>query len=323
MGILSSLKWFYGTDKPQQKAIRASRPLEMIFRYAPNAAVSWYQDTGTDFMENGYMGNHVVFSIQDWKAQKVAVAPPILYKVTNEKKYRKYKALMKSDDRGKALYEIMKLKGEALEEVEGTDLHKVLERPNQHMSWAEFAYGYCVYKDIVGSAYIGGVRDGISDITTGKIREMYLFPAHQMVIESGGITRPIINYTLRSAPDKSIDAANVLQIRNFSPNYDQPYQFLYGMSRLQSANSILQKYNEGVSTEVDTYQKRGIRDIIFPKNRPDMDSPTIEQVQQMKDKLNSDVQATGHGGIMGVNEELGSIRVGCIQNSAPSILVTR
>ena len=312
MGIVDRLAQFYGTDRT--KAVRplsgTSRPLEMIFRFAPNAPVAWYQDTGTDFVNNGYLGNHIVFSIQDWKSQKVSIAPPMLYKVVNEKAHRKYKALLKSDDRRKGLSEAMRLKGQALEEVEGSELAKLLQRPNPQMGWSEFAYGYCTYKDIVGAAYFAGVRSGVDDPTEGKIREMYLLPSHHVVIESGGITQPIREIYLRTSPDKKIDARNVCQIRNFSPNYDQPYQFLYGLSRLQAANSILQKYNEGVATEVDTYQKRGIRDIIFPKSRPDMEDPTVEQVQLTKDSINRDIQSAGHGGVMATTSELGSIRVG-------------
>lgn len=300
----------WGGNAPQRKARGTSRPVEMIMYWMPSGQVVWYENKGQDFLDNGYLGNHVVFSIQDWKSGKVATPPPIIYRIKDQKSYRRYKALMKADDVAKGFQQAMVLKGRALEEIEDTELSKVLARPNPYMGWKEFAYGTVTYKDIVGSGYWLGVRDGINDPTKGRIKEIWLPPAHQMQIVSGGIQQPIKEYFLTNSPDKKIAAENVRQLRNFSPRYDVPSGWLYGLSRLHAANSILKKYNEGTAVEVDVYQRKGIRDILFPKGGDGVDAPTLEETQAVKDKFNAELSAVGHGGIMANNQELGSIRVG-------------
>lgn len=218
----------------EQKAARPGKPgnnlpKEMVFRFLPNGQVVWYDssDQGT-ILQKGYLGNHVVFSIADWIAKKVATVPPILYQVKDEKAHKRYKSLLK-DPTPESLMRALDLRGKALEEVEDAPMMELFNRPNEIMSWSELAYGWYVYKAIVGSAYIGGVRSGL-DASTGKIQEMWLYPAHLIQIHSEGIYRPISGYSLQSSPDKIIDAANVLQIRNFSPRYENETQWLYGLS---------------------------------------------------------------------------------------------
>lgn len=286
----------------------SNKPKEMIFRFLPSGQVVWYGNKGQDYMDKGYLGNHVVFSIVDWIAQKVASAPPILYEVKDEKEHKRYKSLLK-EATPESVFAASMMKHKALEEVDGGEMMNLFEQPNEIMPWHEFAYGHTVYKLINGSSYWGGVRNGLNDPTEGNIREMWLYPAGDVEIISGGIMRPIEGYKLQTSPDTIINAANVMQLRNFSPDYATPTQWMYGLSKLHAARHILQEYNEATEVKVDMFQRRGVRDIVFPKG-VEWEEAAIGQALKAQDDINRKIMQSGQGGIIANSVELGTIRVG-------------
>lgn len=307
MGFLDKFKPVGKGVVTTQPAV--SRPLEMQWRWLPSGQVVWYAGDGESMIENYYLGNHIVWSVENWKASKVASAPWYLYKVKDEKSYRKLSILMKDFD-PRNIQQIKELRTKALVEIDDHEILKVLQNPNPYMSAYEFFYGHTVYKDIVGSSYLMAVRNGIDDPTEGKITELWLPPAHQMVIVSGGVYNPIESYYLNSNPEKRIHAKNVCQIRHFSPRHQTPFQSLYGMSRIFPAKNLIQTYNEGVATSASVFQTKGVRDIVFPKGINDIGSIPIEQAQAAQDRMNQKLSNSGQGGIIANNVELGSIRVG-------------
>ena len=289
-----------------------SRPVEMQFRFLPNGQVIWYAADQGAMLEYGYLDNHVVFTVANWKANKIASIPPILYAVKDKREYKKYRLLL-SDATPESLEASRYAKYKALEEVENPEIMKIFEQPNPHMRYKEFAYGTIIYKDFVGCAYWDAVRSGsVNDPTVGKIKELYLPHAHQRRIKSGGPGNPVDKYFSVLNPDKYIDAKNVYQFRNFNPqNTDGTgTQFLYGLSRLHPARKILQKYNEGTEAEANLLQKKGMRDIVFPKNLPDNTSPSYEGLQKTRDAWDRKINDSEPASILLSEGELGSIRVG-------------
>lgn len=303
MGVLDRL--FKKASKPSG----VSRPLEMTWQFLPDGQVVWFSNEGDGLINDGYLRNHVVWTVQDWKAQKVASAPPLLYKIRNEKEYRKYRGQMKSVNY-KNFHAIRDLKFKALEEVEDHRVLNLLKNPNPLMSGFEFFYGHTVYKDIVGSSYMLAVRNGTKDPTEGEIQELWLPPAHKMTIVSGGLSNPVSKYKLTGSPDKEIDAKNVLHIRNFSPRFDSPLQSLYGMSRIFSARDVIQEYNSSIEYKTGINQSKGVRAIIFPKGVNDIGQVEMAQAAAVQDKLNARLANSSDGGIMASNVEIGVVNVG-------------
>lgn len=290
------------------KPSAVSLPVQMQWRFLGDQQVVWFPSDGNGLIENAYLGNHVIWTIQDWKASKVASAPPLLYKIKDDKKYRKYRSLMK-DVNHKNFSAIHELKLKSLEEIDEHAILNVLKNPNPHMSGYEFFYGHTVYKDIVGSSYFMGVRNGIEDEVTGEIKEMWLPPAHQMMIVSGGLMNPVAAYKLQGS-DKEINAKNVLQLRHFSPRFNSPLESLYGMSRVFSARGIIQEYNEGTTLKTGVNQNKGVRALIFPKGSNDIGMIEATQAREVQDHLNNKLAQTGNGGIMASNVEIGVVNIG-------------
>ncbi|MGA9651892.1 phage portal protein [Pedobacter sp.] len=287
---------------------RKSIPREMLLRFLPSGQVVWMPDNTETLLKEGYLGNHAVFTIQDWKSQKIASAPRNIYEVVDQKAYSRYRLMMKGATE-KSLFEAERLKRKGLREVTGqVDLQKTLDRPNNLMSWYEFVYGLSTFKDMVGSGYIGATRDGVGDATKGAIREMELLPSQHVVITAGDRANPIKSYHLKTNPEVKIAVENVCQIRHFDPRYDVGMQWLYGLSRLYPARDIIQEYKESTATKVNIFQDKGVRDIIFPKGVTDPGEISVTEAQSAEDNMNR--KLTERGGIITNSIELGSIRVG-------------
>lgn len=307
MGVLN----IFNTKTPVAVAGRKGNvPLEMQFHILPDKSVIWTHVDQETLLKKGYMGNHAVFTVMHWIGKKVASAPWILYKIKDEKAYDHYKALLK-DATPLSVKNAKLIKSKALIEVDNKDIIKLFKKPNQMMSWFEFAYGTYIYKAAVGSSYWSAVRSGsVNDDTKGKIKELWLPPAHHMRIESGGIYNPISKYFLSTNPETKIDARNVHQMRNFSPDYTTDTAHLYGMSQLTPLKEIIQKHNESIISEIDLSAKKGVRDIVFLKKDQESMDYTYDQFQKIRDKWESKMADTKSGGIMINSKEVGSIRVG-------------
>ncbi len=289
-----------------------SRPVQMQFRFLENGQVIWFADNQEELLKNGFLDNHVVFTLADYKAKKVASVPWILSEVKSKTLHKRYKALLK--EATPASFDMaLRIKKEALEEVENEDIMKIFETPNPYMSYEEFAYGTSIYKDFVGCSYWDAVRGGsVNDPTIGKIRELYLPFAHQRRIKSGGLSRPIAGYYSINNPDITIDASNVYQMRNFSPRNEDATgtQSLYGLPRIYAGRKLLQKYNEGIKTEADILQKKGQRHIVHPKNLHENQDVSYTSMAKARDGWEQKLNEAGPGGIAINNTELGVITVG-------------
>jgi len=290
----------------QPKAV--NRPSEMLFRFMPNTEVTWFASDTSNLLVEGFLNNHIVFSVMDWVGQKVASCPPVISKIKDEKSYRKYKAMLASPTE-KSIRIAMDLRYKALEEVTDAPMQRLIDNPNPLMTRHEFMYGSYIYKAGVGSSYWFNVRDGINDATTGAVKQMYLPPAQKVRIVSGGWNKPISKYYLESAPGVFIDALNVAQTRNsLNVAYRTETDAFYGLSQLYAIREILYKYNKGNELEASLYQSNGIRDFIFPKGATDWNDMSIEQISAASDGLNNKLNQ--NRGIIANTIELGTIRVG-------------
>jgi len=310
MGFLGD---FFNKKAQKTTPANTNRPLEMQFRFLANGQVQWFPRNAEEFITNGYLGNHAIFTIQDWKCQKVASAPSLVYEKRDEKTYKKYKNFIKGRTE-ESFMRARDIKHKALTEITNHDMQKVLDKPNPFMSAFEFYYGLQAYVDLVGAGYIEGVRDSMDGVT-GKIKEMYLPPAHQMVIVSGGISNPMKEFYLSSNPEVRISSQNVCQIRNFSPIYSTGYEHLYGLSRLHAARDIVYSYNKGIEAEASIFEDRGVRTLVSPKNMTDsngtsMNDLTVEQASDLRDNFNRKIKEVGSGGILFGTVEMNAINIG-------------
>lgn len=270
----------------------------------------YFGDETQTYIDQGFLGNHVIFTITDWVARKMASVTPIVYKVKNKtalKQYKNYQANFNP----KNIVKINELKKKAFEtvEVENHPLVDLLNKPNPTQGWDEFIYGYLVYKKFVGRAYIKGSKVENS-IRTKGFQEIYLLPAQNIVAESGGGGMVVANYIDKRQPNNKISTDEVLCIKTFSPDaggFD-------GTSIFKSARKLLQKTSDALDAETETMQNRGAKKIVFPNLTPDqlasISMPDDAQLSTDNEKIRKAIKEAGNNGIALNSIPLGSLELG-------------
>jgi len=300
MGIL---EWMGITKKAKSSS---PLPLVMELGIVGGSQVIWTLASGENFLQGGYLDNHVIFSAQDWKSSKCATPPPLVYQKKDEKEYRKYKSLL-SEPTSDSLMRARDIRHKALEEIQDHEMQKVLDRPNPYMDRYLFDYGWSAYLDLTGNAYMFGVRDSLDGVS-GKIKEMYLPPAQNV---SGILSKyRVVEYFLKSNPSEKISSENVCHTRNWNPKVVSTYESFSGVSRLHSLSKLIDTYNESVTTEKSILQDKGVRELVFPKLGSDPNEVSVMEGGSMRDRFNQRLRESGQGGILTSKVEMGSIKLG-------------
>lgn len=253
----------------------------------------------------GFLGNHYVYTIQDWVARQIAKAPPIVYEVTDQKSYGIYKhlsPLQKADS--------YTLRRKAIAEVDSpTDpLVKLLANPNPSQTWTEFAYALKVYYDF-GNALVWGNRVGVGK-NADRIGELYLLPT-SLYAGVNPTTAGFTSFRDSTGANPDVPGRNVLHLRQFNahPGYTAT-SGLWGTAKLTAARKLLAKSNAALDAEGEMLANRGSRAIIFPKNLPpDSDLPTAEAADKAGRDLRRKLAGAGSGGIAANSTELGVIEL--------------
>lgn len=266
------------------------------------ASLELFPAENPKLLQLGYMDNHYVFTIADWKAQQLAKATPIVYQIKSKAHFAKLMSL-KSEHRRDAYA----MRTKAIEEIEdpSDDLVKLLANPNPSQSWAEFAYAVSVYWDF-GNALCYGARLE-RGANKGKIRELYLLPT-SLYGGKGPTIRGYDYFVDSSGVNSDIDGRDVLHLRRFNPDPELKGGQLWGMSKMAPARRLLTKSINSIEAEAEMMQNRGGRTIIFPKGLQYDDTvaaATLDGTAEIRKKL----KQAGAGGIAGVGVELGAIEL--------------
>jgi len=310
---MGALEWLGFGVKKKSIQVQDQQTIRLVFNgelggYRP---LVYFSDNTETYIEKGFLGNHVVFTITDWVGRKMASIDPLVYKIKSKKDAKKYNLFQKNFNPHNSI-RIAQLKKKAfdVEEIEGEHpLKSVLERPNPFQTWDEFIYGYLVYKKFTGRCYIKGVKVENSTRTKGY-QELYLLPSQYIEAVSGEGSTVISHYRDSRVPDEKILTEDVCIIKTFSPVDGG----MNGTSIFKSASKLLTKSSDALDAETETMQNRGAKKIVFPNLAPRemADLPSMQGVQQdqVSEKLRKSIKEAGNNGIALNAIPLGSIDLG-------------
>jgi phage portal protein BeeE len=308
---MGALKWL-GLNRIKAIEVQDPQVVKIVYNgdFGGYRPLVYFGDETQVYIDQGFLGNHVIFTITDWVARKMASVSPIVYRVKNKTALKQYKAYQ-SNFNVKNIAKINELKKKAFEKLELEDhpLVELLNKPNPTQNWDEFVYGYLVYKKFVGRCFIKGSRVENSVRTKG-FQQIYLLPAQHIISESGEGATVIANYADKRQPLNKIATEEVCVIKTFSPvagGFD-------GTSIFKSARKLLQKSSDALDAETETMQNRGAKKIVFPNLTPDQLSsismPSDSQESNANEKLRKTIKEAGNGGIALNSIPLGSLDLG-------------
>ena len=261
-----------------------------IYNYLGDTIV-WNPENDDTYINKGYRYNSTIYSIVNLITKAATTIPFQIYQVEKQNELKRYKALTSGEFNPQAIHNAKLIQKNSMIELEGTELHELLERPNPAQSYNTWLSEIIAYGNLTGNRYIWGISPD-SGSNAGKYRELYVLPSQSMEIVSGGIFNPVKEYTLEYNGTIRIDAEQVCHIKDFNPYYDGTGSHLYGMSPLKAGLRSLDANNEALTTGVRYLQNQTARGVLMS------DEGDINEVQakQLKEKFRQQYQGSDNAG---------------------------
>ena len=265
MGIWDnfSIKKLIGA-KPLQSVLPMSGPLGSTVSIN-RGIVTWQGADAQSFVNDGYVGNDIVYSIVKLITDKARLAPFSVYKVIDEKAAKKYKALISQPDKVKNWKELIDLRNKAFEEYNGdARLNELLKHPNDEDSWADIVEQWCAFKLVTGNSFVYGrlIEGGANE---GKPLSINVLPAQYMAIIANVEVFPpmVAGYQLYYGKLWSFKREEILHDKYFNPQWNITGNQLYGQSPLKAASRTLTRSNEAKTASVSAFQNGGPAGVLF------------------------------------------------------------
>ena len=254
-------------------------------------SVVWNDENDDSYINEGYRKNATIYSLINIITKAATTIPFQVYEIDNKADYKRYKSLTSGIYDSGVIQKANILRKRALSEVEDTELHRLLDRPNPAQSWNTFITELIAFGKLTGNRYIYGIAPETGR-NVGKYKEMYVMPSQIMEIISGGIMHPVEKYKIQYNGNFDIPAEQICHIKDFNPYYDGTGTHLYGQSPLRAGMRSLTTNNEAVQTGVKYLQNQTARGVLMSEEG-DLNEV---QAQQLKDKFRSAHQGANNAG---------------------------
>lgn len=231
----------------------------------------------TEYITLGYAFNPTVYSVISLRATAAKQIPWLVYKVKNKEKFRQYNAITTKTDN---LYRSLKLKEQALEEIEGTPLNSLMERPNNYQTIQDFVEELWTFRDVVGNAYWANIINPSSK----KVLQMHVLPGDRMQILGGSPLEPVLGYKLDGWGMDELTPDKIVHWKYPNMLWKEDGRQLYGMPPLRAAAAIISQDNMGIQGQSSAFLNEGLKGFITGTENTDIEY-TPEQAEALLEKL--------------------------------------
>jgi len=254
-------------------------------------SIIWNPENDDSYITEGYRKNSTIYALVNLITKAATTIPFQVYEKTNENDYKRYKAMTSGTFDAATIHKAAMLQKRSLVELQDTELHKLLERPNPAQSYNSWISELIAFGKLTGNRYIYGIGPD-TGANVGKYTELYVMPSQIMEIVSGGIMKPVSKYKIEYNGTFEIDASEICHIKDFNPYYDGTGSHLYGQSPLRAGLRSLTTNNEAVQTGVKYLQNQTARGLLMS----DEGDINEVQAQQLKDKFRKQFQGSDNAG---------------------------
>jgi len=254
-------------------------------------SIVWNTENDDSYITEGYRKNATIYSLINLITKAATTIPFQIYEVKNENDYKRYKSLTSGTIDNSTINKAALLQKSSLVELQDTELHQLLNRPNPAQSYNSFISELIAFGKLTGNRYIYGIGPETGS-KVGKYSELYVMPSQIMEIVSGGIMQPVEKYKIEYNGTFEIPASEICHIKDFNPYYDGSGSHLYGQSPLRAGLRTLTTNNEAVQTGVKYLQNQTARGLLMSEEG-DLNEV---QAQQLKDKFRRQFQGSDNAG---------------------------
>ena len=261
-----------------------------IYNYLGDKIV-WNPEKDETYINKGYRYNSTIYSIVNLINKAASTIPFQVYEVQNDNDLKRYKAMTSGELNTSVLSKSERLKKSSLIELDGTEIHELLNRPNPAQSFSAFLQEIIAFGKLTGNRYIYGITPETGR-AAGKFKELYVLPSQVVEINSGGLMQPVKDYSLEYNGSHKIPAEQILHIKDFNPFYDGTGSHLYGMSPLKAGLRSMVANNEALTTGVKYLQNQTARGVLMSEEG----DLTETQARALKQKFKNQYQGSENAG---------------------------
>lgn len=283
-----------GLIKYLKKAVVQSLGGSMTVNQIIATTVSWFGYSKESYLKKGYMSNVHVFTAVRVYVNKAKIAPYMLSQIKNEKKLIKYEQFISSKNEIHRA-EAIRLKDQALEELDDHDLLKLLKNPNTYQTESEFREAALGFYKVLGETFIYGIAP-LAGANKGKFKELHVInPTMIEPVYSNNALDPVAYYRL-SLDGKSVrvEKENVLHFKTWNP-----LDPLSGLSPASVGNKTLKRNESNHTAQTKAYQNGGVAHLLSsdsenePLTQPQMDLINERLIEKVRGSENyQSIQAT-------------------------------
>ena len=231
-----------------------------------------------DYLNRGYQAVGAVYECVDLIVKKCIACPKIVYRIKDQKEFKKYLNYSKSAD---TLAQMMLTKAKALEEVSMPQIERLLNYPNPKQNGDEFTEWIVGLMLLTGNSYIYG-NASAANIKTQKWSELWAIPSRMNII-SGGWMEPIKEYQVADWYLATFPADQIKHVKTFNPTYQLNGSQLYGMSPLAPYLNQLDTIRNAEVEADKQVRSGGSLGLISPENKEDQ--LTTAQRDDMQERM--------------------------------------
>lgn len=261
-----------------------------IYNYLGDSLV-WNPENDDTYINKGYRYNSTIYSIINLITKSATNIPFQVYEVQKSNDLKRYKALTSGEFNSNTLLQAKMLQKKALVELEDTELHQLLDRPNPAQGYNAWIQEIIAFGKLTGNRYVYGIGPDTGN-GVGKFRELYVLPSQKVEINSGGIMEPVKEYTLSYNGSYRIAAESICHIKDTNLYYDGTGSHLYGMSPLQAGLRVMDANNQAITTGVKYLQNQTARGVLM-SDEGDLNET---QARALKEKFKQQYQGSENAG---------------------------
>lgn len=227
--------------------------------WAVNTNTFWvYPDGSTDsYIDDGYKELPNLYAIISRIVEKSSIVPFEIYRVKkgSESKYRRYKVMMSQAREFKDYARALKYKNDSLEKVEGTDLERLLNKPNELQNIEQLWYEIDGYKLLTGNSILYMMAAS----SRSRPKELFHVPSPKVeLIVKGSSINPEIKFKVPFYEEPLPDE-DVIHFKYWNPISSKSSlgdQF-WGQSPLLSCRRLMGKYKDADETQGFMFKNQG------------------------------------------------------------------
>jgi len=259
---------------------------QMLYRHVNSNPTINPMVSKTDYITLAYAYNSTVYSVISMRANAAKGIPWLVYRVKDRQKLREYSNIT---NKALNLHTALRLKEDALEEVDNTPVNRIIKEPNPQYSFQGLVEGLFIYRDTTGDSYLYSVTN------SSEILQLFLMPADKIRIVPGPFVDPIKGYTFENIyGNKILDRERVMHWKYFNPIWDAQGRNLYGLSPLVAAARVINSDNAGLNHQNAAFDNEGVKGIVTGTEGTEIEY-TPEQAEKLRLKFKRAVKRAQEG----------------------------